>query len=73
MIIKVDGMTCQHCASNVKRAIEGVCKPDSVEDNLDTGQVAVYPEPAGGEAQLPQHPLAGIHPLELLQCEPLQP
>ena len=41
MIIKVDGMTCQHCAGNVRRAIEGVCKADSVNINLETGRVEV--------------------------------
>jgi len=41
MIIKVDGMTCQHCASNVRRAIEGVCRADSVNINLETGRVEI--------------------------------
>ena len=41
MIVKVKGMTCEHCVQNVRRAIEGICKPESVKINLETGQVEI--------------------------------
>jgi len=45
IILKVKGMTCEHCVRNVKRAIEGVCKPDSIGINLETGRVEIIGGP----------------------------
>ncbi len=41
MTFDVDGMSCQHCVANVKKALESLDGVDSVEVTLDPGQVTV--------------------------------
>lgn len=43
-IIKVKGMTCQHCVANVKKAIESLDGVDSATPNLSTGEVVIEGE-----------------------------
>ncbi len=44
LTLKVDGMTCQHCVANVKRALEAVDKVAAAEPDLATGRVVVRGE-----------------------------
>ena len=41
MTFDVDGMSCQHCVANVKKAVEAVDGVNGVEVELDPGKVTV--------------------------------
>ncbi len=41
MTLNVEGMSCQHCVANVKKAVEALDGVDSVEVDLEAGKVAV--------------------------------
>ena len=39
LVLKVEGMTCQHCVANVRHAVEGVGDVEQVSADLDSGRV----------------------------------
>jgi len=41
MTLNVEGMSCQHCVANVKKAVEALDGVDNVEVDLEAGKVAV--------------------------------
>ena len=41
MTLDVEGMSCQHCVANVKKAVEAVAGVNSVEVDLEAGKVTV--------------------------------
>lgn len=41
MTLNVEGMSCQHCVANVKKAVVAVNGVDSVEVDLEAGKVTV--------------------------------
>ena len=41
MTLNVEGMSCQHCVANVKKAVEALDGVDGVEVDLEAGKVAV--------------------------------
>ncbi len=43
-VIKVDGMTCSHCAETVKRAINNIEGVKHVEVDLESGKVTIRAE-----------------------------
>jgi uncharacterized membrane protein YraQ (UPF0718 family)/copper chaperone CopZ len=44
MELKVEGMTCQHCVANVKKALEDLEGVKTAEPDLDSGQVQIEGE-----------------------------
>jgi len=44
LVVKVDGMTCSHCASSVKNAVLKSSGIDDVQVDLEAGEVAIYGE-----------------------------
>lgn len=43
--LKVDGMTCGHCASTVKKAVAGVAPGADVQVDLPSGKVRIHGAP----------------------------
>ncbi len=41
MTLSVDGMSCQHCVANVKKAVVSVSGVSAVEVDLEAGKVSV--------------------------------
>lgn len=39
--LDVDGMSCQHCVANVKKAVEAVSGVSAVDIDLEAGKVTV--------------------------------
>ena len=39
LVLKVEGMTCQHCVANVRHAVEGIGDVEQVSADLDSGRV----------------------------------
>jgi copper chaperone len=45
-VIKVDGMSCDHCVMTVKKAVTSLPGIDSVDVNLESGLVTIEYTPA---------------------------
>jgi copper chaperone CopZ len=49
--LKIEGMTCQHCVVNVKKAIDGITGVKSSEVSIGRAKV-VYDDPQTGKEEI---------------------